>query len=166
MKWFIDTEFNENGKTIELISIALVNEHGHGYYAISTEFDPAACNDWVKANVLTKLGERHPDSDLWKSRSEIAEDVKGLLQRGGAPEIWGYFSDYDWVAFCQLFGCMIDLPDGFPMYCLDLKQEMHRLGVAREQLPEQAANEHNALADAFWIRSAWLELIKLEEQAT
>ena len=37
---------------------------------------------------------------------------------------YAYYADYDWVAFCWLFGKMIDLPKGFPMYCRDLKQEL------------------------------------------
>jgi hypothetical protein len=39
-------------------------------------------------------------------------------------EFYGYYSDYDWVVFCWLFGRMIDLPKGFPMYCIDLKQSL------------------------------------------
>lgn len=38
------------------------------------------------------------------------------------PEFYAYYADYDWVVFCWLFGKMIDLPKGFPMYCIDLKQ--------------------------------------------
>ncbi len=38
------------------------------------------------------------------------------------PEFYAYYSAYDWVAFCWIFGKMIDLPKGFPMYCRDLKQ--------------------------------------------
>lgn len=54
-------------------------------------------------------------------------------------EFWGYFSDYDWVLFCTIFGTMMDLPSGFPMYCRDLKQwfdvlveeiAQHELGVS------------------------------------
>lgn len=37
-------------------------------------------------------------------------------------EFYAYYADYDWVLFCSLFGRMIDLPKGFPMYCKDLKQ--------------------------------------------
>lgn len=40
----------------------------------------------------------------------------------GNPEFYAYFADYDWVVFCWLFGKMMDLPSGFPMYCKDLKQ--------------------------------------------
>lgn len=38
------------------------------------------------------------------------------------PEFYAYYADYDWVVFCWLFGKMMDLPKGFPMYCKDLKQ--------------------------------------------
>jgi hypothetical protein len=40
------------------------------------------------------------------------------------PEFYAYYADYDWVAFCWLFGKMMDLPNGFPMYCIDLKQSL------------------------------------------
>lgn len=38
------------------------------------------------------------------------------------PEFYAYYADYDWVVFCWLFGTMMNLPNGFPMYCKDLKQ--------------------------------------------
>jgi hypothetical protein len=81
------------------------------------------------------------------------------------PEFYGYYSDYDWVLFCSLFGRMIDLPKGFPMFCVDLKQmvdlEVNRIkgnnsfDVAlksfkgHSKYPKQI-NEHNALSDARW----------------
>jgi hypothetical protein len=42
-------------------------------------------------------------------------------------QFYAYYADYDWVVFCQLFGKMIDLPNGFPRYCNDLKQELDRI---------------------------------------
>jgi hypothetical protein len=61
---------------------------------------------------------------------------------------------------------MIDLPNGFPMYCIDLKQEFdHDYDVEirermkqREDYPKQK-NEHNALDDARWNFELykWLE---------
>lgn len=159
-RWFLDTEFNEDGKTIELISLALVPENGEGFEWVSSEFDESKCNDWVKANVLPHLGSYRAPRDT------IAHEVKQVLLAGGhKPEIWGYFCDYDWVVLCWLYGRMVDLPKGFPFYCLDLKQEMHRLGIKKEELPEQTGVEHNALADARWIRDAWLTL-KFKEQQT
>jgi hypothetical protein len=154
-RWSLDTEFNEDGKTIELISIALVSEDGREFYAVSSEFNPESCNDWVKENVLPLLpGER-------MSRAEIAEKIKTLLLEDGAkPEIWAYFADYDWVAFCQLFGPMINLPTGFPMWCRDLKQRMTDFGVEKNELPKQTGAVHSALEDARWVINALMYLDK------
>ena len=69
------------------------------------------------------------------------------------PEFWGYFADYDWVAFCQIFGTMMDLPKGWPMYCRDIKQLADSLG--NPELPTQSSTEHNALNDARWNKQAW-----------
>jgi len=38
MRYWYDTEFIEDGSTIDLISIGIVAEDGREYYAISTEF--------------------------------------------------------------------------------------------------------------------------------
>lgn len=151
----MDTEFNEDGRTIELISIALVNEAGIKYYAVSTEFDPTACNEFVRENVLPKLPP--PNAHNWRPRAKIAADIRMLMLSEGVsrPEIWGYFADYDWVVFCQLFGRMVDLPKGMPFWCRDLKQLMQDRGIEKSALPGQdAETEHNALADALWVRDA------------
>lgn len=159
--WFLDSEFNEDGVTIDLISIALVADDGREYYAVSSEFDAEYCNDWVKANVLPRLG-----ASERKSRAQIAKEIVALVlgsdtplagqERLSKPSFWGYFADYDWVLFCQLFGKMIDLPKGMPMYCNDVKQLMHMTGLTRAELDLHIAqtNEHNALSDARWIRDA------------
>ena len=39
-------------------------------------------------------------------------------------QFYAYYADYDWVVFCWLFGKMMDLPKGFSMYCIDLKQTL------------------------------------------
>ncbi len=40
------------------------------------------------------------------------------------PQLYGYYSAYDYVALSWLFGRMIDLPSSFPMFIFDLKQEL------------------------------------------
>jgi len=79
---------------------------------------------------------------------------------GEKPEFWAYYADYDWVVFCQLFGTMMDLPDGFPMYCRDIKQLCDELG--NPDLPTQGKGEHNALADALWNKSTYEFLRELK----
>lgn len=55
MRYFYDTEFIEDGATITLVSIGIVAEDGREYYAVSTDFDGARANHWVRENVLAKL---------------------------------------------------------------------------------------------------------------
>ncbi len=81
----------------------------------------------------------------------IARDLIEFM--GDEPEIWGYYADYDWVVLCQLFGTMMQLPKGWPMYCRDVKQFCDWLG--NPKLPKQKGAEHNALADAAWTKEAW-----------
>lgn len=70
-----------------------------------------------------------------------------------SPEFYGYYAGYDWVAFCWIFGKMMQLPKGFPMYCKDLKQMMDERGLNKEwkriNCPDPIG-EHNALVDAKW----------------
>jgi hypothetical protein len=149
MKFWFDTEFYENGRTIDLISIGVVAEDGREYY-IETGTAPylASQSDWLKANVLPHLtGHELP-------REAIARDLIEFM--GEKPEIWAYYADYDWVALCQLHGTMMDLPKGWPMYCRDLKQWCDTLG--NPKLPEPDGAEHHALEDARWARRAWYAL--------
>ena len=39
MRFFYDCEFIEDGRTIDLVSIGVVDENGREFYAVSTEFD-------------------------------------------------------------------------------------------------------------------------------
>lgn len=145
-RYFLDTEFIERPHTIDLISIGLVRDDGRELYAESSEVDWSQASPWVLDNVRPHLtGPVMP-------RAEIARQVREFAPPAERPEFWGYYADYDWVVFCWLFGTMMDLPDGYPMFCHDLKQWASQLGV--DSLPEQADVEHHALADARWNRTA------------
>ena len=72
MRYFYDTEFIDDGRTIDLISIGVAAEDGREYYAISTEFNPERAGAWVRKHVLPKLPS--PSSKLWKSRRQIRSD--------------------------------------------------------------------------------------------
>lgn len=124
-----------------------------------------------------------------RSNAEIAEEIKQFVRckydsdhdgncynhiKGcPSPTFYGYYSAYDHVALCWLFGKMIDLPKGFPMYTRDLKQMLDekverstlydygqklngdslqgklKLIKAHIDYPEQP-DEHVAIADARW----------------
>lgn len=156
MRIFIDAEFIEDGKTIDLISIGLVREDGAEYYAETDQWIPGKASQWVKDNVIVHL----MGGDAIKPRDIIAREI--IEFAGENPEIWGYYADYDWVVLCQLFGTMMDLPQGFPMYCRDIKQWCDDLG--NPKLPEQGKGEHHALADARWNKLVW-EFLNAADQA-
>ena len=171
MKFWLDTEFIEDGKTIDLISIGIVAEDGREYYAISTEFKARKASQWVKDNVLVHLPERHVYPGMpgygwndveraraWKPRKQIAAEIVAFV--GDAPEFWGYYADYDWVVLCQLYGTMMDLPRGWPMYCRDLQQWRDELGNPAIVAP---IDEHNALAAARWNKTTWEYLYALKD---
>lgn len=145
--WF-DTEFIEDGKTIDLISIGMVREDGAILYFENGQCDFSRASDWVKQNVLPHITKAE---DVWRSRREIAEAIVEFA--GEKPEFWAYYADYDWVVLCQLYGTMMDLPKGWPMYCRDVKQLCDDLG--NPKLPKQTSAEHDALADAIWTKVAW-----------
>ena len=168
-RFFYDCEFIEDGQTIDLISIGIVADDGREFYAISSEFSLAKlhANKWLVDNVLPHLPlMKHPpgvqcrcfhghldtDHPDVRPRAQIARAVKDFLLSGdGDPELWAWYAAYDHVCLCQLWGQMIDLPEGIPMYTQDLKQEVDRLEktLGREiQLPDQPDGEHNALVDA------------------
>jgi hypothetical protein len=145
--WF-DTEFFEDGRTIQLISIGMVREDGAEFYAETEVADVlASSSDWLRDNVRPHL--RGDSAQM--PRPKLAKAVLDFV--GEKPEFWAYYADYDWVALCQLYGRMIDLPKGWPMFCRDVKQLCMDLG--NPTLPEQTGTEHHALADAIWTRKAW-----------
>jgi hypothetical protein len=55
MKIWFDTEFIEDGRTIDLMSIGMVREDGAFYYAESDQWIPGKASAWVKENVIPHL---------------------------------------------------------------------------------------------------------------
>lgn len=175
MRYFYDLEFIDDGKTIELISLGIVAEDGREYYVQNRECKFRRASAWVRANVYPHLS--HFDNArlrphdgyydgpaaraVWRSRRWIAEDVRRFCdpERYGKPELWGYYAAYDHVALCQLFGPMMALPDGFPMWTHDLMQYRESLGLDYLPFPLQAESEHNALADARWNKQSYEWLV-------
>jgi len=157
MKYFLDTEFHEDGKTIDLISLAIVAENKQLYVVNSEcDFDRIATLDscaWLRNNVMPYI-----DIASGITRAEIRQKVLDFTKADQNIEFYGYYADYDWVVFCQLFGRMIDLPKDYPMYCRDIKQMCADVG--NPKLPKQIDTEHHALADAKWIKAMYELLTK------
>jgi hypothetical protein len=173
LRYFYDLEFLEDGRTIELISIGIVAEDGREYYAVNrgAPWKRIAKREWLMENVVPSLPRLHGDERLhrWilsragrrrnpcmldfahphmRDRGVIAGEVREFLLAADQPVLWADYGAYDHVALCQLWGTMMDLPDGLPMFTCDIQQEALRLGVAWDELPQQESGNHNALEDA------------------
>lgn len=160
-----DLEFLEDGRTIELISIGMVCDDGREYYAVNRDMPVRRIrkHKWLMENVVPGLPQGHGDQRLsmpkrWlfhypdravKLRTQIADEVMDFIRAAGPDvEMWANYGAYDHVCLAQLWGRMIDLPEGVPMFTRDIQQERARLGLDWDALPKQEGGEHNALADA------------------
>ena len=174
MKYFHDTEFLEDGRTIELISIGIVCDDGREYYAVNADLpmDKIREHDWLLRNVmpslpltnraaLNKYLDQSPDlfprmkletldvdtkTSTVKPHWVIANEVRDFLLASRPPELWAWFGAYDHVALAQLWGTMMMIPKGIPMYTNDIRSLVDWTGV--HELPKQAEGVHNALSDA------------------
>src|SRR5690242_6454151 len=167
MKYFYDTEFLEDGRTIDLISIGIVADDGREYYAVSKDTTRRPLqrrirrHEWLMNNVVPSLPKPHGDwnlhmpkawlfdytSPLVKTSDKIADEVRDFLLAGGEPELWADYAAYDHVVLCQLWGPMVNLPTGIPMYTNDIQQAARIAGISYDNLPT-GNGRHNALEDA------------------
>ncbi|WP_280186442.1 MULTISPECIES: 3'-5' exoribonuclease domain-containing protein [Nocardia] len=163
-----DTEFLEDGHTIELISIGIVSDTGREYYAVNSDmpYERIQTRQWLCENVIPQLPlggrpatvQRHtgtPAKWYWsldlsdtrvKPRWVIANEVREFLLAETEPVLWADYPAYDHVVLAQLWGSMINLPKGLPMRTRDIEQEIDRHPDFVR--PTQGEGAHNALFDA------------------
>jgi hypothetical protein len=165
MRYFLDTEFMEDGELIEPISIGMVAEDGRELYVEFGDADLSNANDFVRDHVIPHLSE---EEDNWLTIAQIKERVLDFIGTDKDPHIYGEYCAYDWVVFCMAFGRMVDLPKQLPKYCREVKYLRDMLGVKSEQLPnndlELDGPEHNALADARNLKRRFDILLKKCEE--
>lgn len=178
MKFFLDLEFSEipQSAVIVPLSVGVTTERGDSFYqTLFYDTGLVSRNPWVVENVLPNMtltpaqikehSVRNVGCNTPCSPGHFRQMLKHFIDTqvveeratGGQienPEIefYGYYASYDWVVLCQLFGTMMHLPNGWPMFIHDLKaiQEMF--------LPDFKFKEvqgHNALLDACGLRDDW-----------
>lgn len=163
MKVFFDSEFLEDSKTIDLISMGFVREDGKELYFVLNSFDTLAVarHGWLMANVMPSIGHEEITNYVTGMGTPVKDLVltdENLVSRTEArqlvldyvadiwPEFWAWYGAYDHVALASLFGRMIDLPKRIPMMTHDLKTLHKRAG--KPDMPKQPRGLHNALDDA------------------
>ena len=181
-----DTEFLDDGSTISPISAGFVRpSDGNTLYVINDDLSVIARaveNEWMRTNVIAHLpieitydadygalranvawNEDHPDYNAVVPMDAFRDRVEDFVLETNDPELWAYYASYDHVLLAQLFGPMVELPPGFPMYTMDIKHECVMRG--NPELPElpmaegETRKPHHALFDAMEeaYRLQWLE---------
>jgi 3'-5' exoribonuclease-like protein len=205
MRYFLDSEFSDTGRTIDLISIGIVSEDGRELYLQSCEFYTATVSPWVEEHVLPQLSlcphihNSNPSAtaDLfshrthgqctfsepaqcitglrgvkitgghligahaacfWRTHEQIRNEVRAFLT--DPTELWGWYAAYDFVALCQLFGTMMDLPTDWPHHIKEFQQIVDDRSISDDDLPKQEDGLHNALADAKHLKKLWGYLVR------
>jgi len=166
VRYWYDTEFYEQGPDgpVSWISIGIVAADGRELYLENAEFDwsPVPHDHFIMGNVAPHL----KGGAYQVTRAEAAELVWDFITQGGKNllnELWAYFAAYDHVVLAQIFGRMVDMPDGVPWYTMDVQQERHRIRHHIKVLsmnfdsgwPTQIGQEHNALSDARHTKAMW-----------
>ena len=162
MRFFYDCEFIEDGTTIDLVSIGVVDENGREFYAVSTEFDPDRAIEWVRRHVLDKLPS--PSDPAWRSRARIRDDLLEFLTGPGeSVELWAWMAGYDHVVLAQLWGDMRALPRAVPRFTHELRQRWEDAGSP--PLPPAPPDQHDAIADARHNLARWQVLAAVDVHA-
>jgi hypothetical protein len=197
-----DTEFIDDGFTITPLSIAMRRTDGSdALYAINDSLEVmarAADSTWLREHVLRWLpleidlqadtatgrisahvqwDEEHPDYEWVCPADAMADLVEDYVLARPDPQLWAYFGSFDHVFYSQLFGPMVEIPDGMPIYTLDIKQLAVDLGdPTLPQLPDAIVTaeyngvrrEHDARYDAHEeeYRLLWLEELRHRREVT
>lgn len=161
-RYFYDTEFLEDGSTIDLISIGIVAEDGREFYAVNLDADWSRIHShtWLEQNVVPHLPSY--GGKAWQTREQIRAGVRMFLT--GRPELWADYCAYDHVVLAQLFGPMVNLPDHIPMFTNDVRALAGWLRATERDLPPQYGNQHDALADARHVKAIHAYLAELDTQ--
>jgi hypothetical protein len=182
MKLFFDFEFCENGKTIEPISVGFYDLHGSTFYAEIKDPVLKDADKWLYDNVISKLlytGNKpfvsetieqdilDPKHDkvhvkMFGVRERVSDELKNWLKRYESHEFYSYCGAYDFVLLNQLcWGRMINSPNGWPFYTMDLAVMMRQAGLNkawRDSAVPEEKDEHNALVDAKYNRALYFAI--------
>lgn len=171
MKIFFDTEFTGLHQNTTLISIGLVAENGHTFYAELTDYDIKQVDDWLEENILLNLilndGHDKPGvarCEIMGNRYQVADALKDWLSQWNSVEMWSDCLAYDWVLFCQLWGHAFNIPENvyyIPFdICTVFKMKDIDPDISREEFAGLDADgqKHNALWDAMVIKACYEKL--------
>lgn len=183
MNIYLDTEFTGLHKNAQLISIGMIDEQGHTFYAEFDDYDDTLITSWVIDNVISNLDfkDRKPfvrtfnegkDVRVKGSKDYIKGPMIAWLNHYTDVQIVSDVSHYDFVLFLDMFGTAFNLPKNIAPCCHDINQDIARyykitekaaFDMSRETLVPQQSHQdkkHNSLYDAIIIKYIYEFLTK------
>lgn len=176
MRVFFDSEFTGLRQDTTLISIGLVAEDGHMFYAELTDYDRNQVYPWLEENVLKYLWLADPNNnapDFTRNtnletchgdREVVGQTLRNWISRWDKVEFWADIIPFDWVLLCGLLGGIFNLPKNMEFICYDICTFLKILGfesnINREEFVGYDApeNKHNALYDALVVKAMYEKL--------
>lgn len=172
MNLYFDTEFTGLQKDTTLISLGIIAEDGHCFYAKFTDYNQEQVNDWIEENVLAKLELSKEITDLYDvyevegTKEEIKEALIYWLEELDDTH-FDLVSDvchYDMILFIDIFGGAFDLPEFISPACYDINQDIsystrsmsEAFDVNREELLKDLVE--NSIDDIYYEMLPILEL--------
>lgn len=176
MRLYFDLEFTGLHQHTTPLSLGIVSEHGHTFYAEFVDYAEDQVDAWLRENVLAHMryqGRRNifeyrrTDHELVvvSSKVSVADDLRRWVAQWNRVQFWGDCLAYDWVLLCELFGGARNLPSNVSYIPMDLCTllEVHNIDpdISREQFAGIApSHKHNALHDAQVIRACHRKLLR------
>ena len=165
VRYFYDCEFIEDGQTIDLVSIGVVDENGREFYAVSTEFDPSRA-DRLGAPQRARQAALAGRPGVALAASASATTCCAFLHRAGRAESscgpgWPHTT---MSALVQLWGDMRAAAAADPALHHELRQRWEDAGAP--PLPPAPADRHDALADARHNLARWRVLDRAPTRPT
>jgi hypothetical protein len=189
MKLFLDSEFTGLQQESSLISIGLVLDENHFFYAEFTDYDHTKLSVWHQENVIKNLIFSEKNHFVELSGKKIR--MKGTILQIRKTlwewfkilpkiEIWADVLAYDWVLFCNIFGDAFQIPSNIFYIPFDmatvlkikgLNPDISRIEYAFEdekQFKKYVANyeiekiiQHNALIDAIVLKAMYEKVLSI-----
>jgi hypothetical protein len=189
-KLFFDFEFTGLHQKTTPISLGIMSEQGHSFYAEFSDYDSGQLNQWIIDNVMPHLSEKAKIKSgsfetvevsdksfvVYGDKIRIANCLNGWIQQFESVEMWGDCLAYDWVLFCNLFGGALNVPPNvyyipFDLCTLFLQNDIDPNVDRIEWVKKQSSfgsnlegKKHNALFDASIIAQCVTTILQIKDR--
>ena len=185
MHIYFDTEFTGLHKETTLISIGMIDDQDHSFYAEFTDYDTSQINPWIQDNVIRNLTHENSTSSnnikMFGDTSSIRTVLLKWLSNYQEVQFVSDVSHFDFVLLTDLLGGKegaFGLPHNVTPYCYDINQDIARFlnisdreafDYSREEFVQKYGNnkisgiKHNSLYDANVIREIY-KIISFDEK--